>query len=112
MPCRKDQAATWLSRVAVWKKPPRSLAETKDLQAQKTPLSYYPLGRAFFGGFAQLLNPNGCVGSNTYCRLARGCTFGRGNRINEQRRLVGSEALSKGPCISSGRHLVREVPGR
>jgi hypothetical protein len=29
--------------VAVWKKPPHSLAETKDLQARKSPLSHYPL---------------------------------------------------------------------
>jgi hypothetical protein len=30
-------------RVAVWKKLPRSLAETKDLQTQKAPPSHYPL---------------------------------------------------------------------
>jgi hypothetical protein len=29
--------------VSVWKKPPRSLSETKNLQAQKSPLSHYPL---------------------------------------------------------------------
>jgi len=35
--------------VAVWKKLPRSLAETKDLQTQKTPLSQYPSSEVFGG---------------------------------------------------------------
>jgi hypothetical protein len=35
-------------QVAVWKKLPRSLSETKDLQARKTPLSTIPLTRPLF----------------------------------------------------------------
>jgi hypothetical protein len=34
---------------AVWKKLSRSLAETKDLHGQKSPLSHYPSSKAFGG---------------------------------------------------------------
>lgn len=36
--------------VGVWKKPPHSSGETKDLQTQKPPLSHYPLTRASLEG--------------------------------------------------------------
>ena len=43
---RRRSSSKSIERALVWKKPPCSLRQTKDLQAQKTPLSHYPLGRA------------------------------------------------------------------
>ena len=43
---RRTSSNKSIERVLVWKKPPCSLRQTKDLQAQKSPLSQYPLGRA------------------------------------------------------------------
>lgn len=44
-----DRQREFRGRVQRNGKPPRSLSETKDLQAQKTPLSHYPLTRSLSG---------------------------------------------------------------
>ncbi len=46
--------------VAVWKKPPRTVAETKDLQAQKSLLSHYPL-TPLFSPVETGCGENGCA---------------------------------------------------